>query len=80
MKTKLRYMRKGIVLSYNHVVKYGFIKDLNGQKIRFYNEDDLIIFIVGDLVQFAIGVIKNRACAVNVIVACRSRNKVKRDN
>lgn len=33
-------MRKGLVLSYNKEVKCGFIKDLNGQKMRFYNEDE----------------------------------------
>ncbi|MCX3264870.1 hypothetical protein [Pedobacter agri] len=73
-------MRKGIVLSYNKVVKYGFIKDLNGQKIRFYNEDGLIILNVGDLVQFAIGIIKNRPCAVKIIILCRNQSKVDQKN
>ena len=73
-------MRKGIVLSYNKDVKYGFIRDLNGQKIRFYNDDDLVILNVGDLVQFAIGVIKNRPCAVNIMMLCRNQNKVDKHN
>ncbi|RZK55615.1 MAG: hypothetical protein EOO87_07460 [Pedobacter sp.] len=73
-------MRKGIVLSYNKDVKYGFIKDLNGQKIRFYKDDDSIILNVGDLVQFAIGVIKNRPCAVNIIMLYRTQSKVDKSN
>lgn len=73
-------MRKGIVLSYNKDVKYGFIKDLNGQRIRFYNENQSIIFKPGDLVHFAIGIVKKRPCAVNIIVVCRTQGEIKRDN
>ena len=51
-------MRTGMVLSYNKEVKYGFIKDLNGQKIRFHNEDASTIFNIGDIVQFRIGLMK----------------------
>lgn len=73
-------MRKGIVLSYNKDVKYGFIKDLNGQRIRFYNDDNSIILNVGNLVQFAIGIIKNRPCAVNILILCRNHSRVDKSN
>lgn len=67
-------MRTGVVLSYNKEVKYGFIKDLNGQKIRFYNEDETMTFSIGDIVQFKIGVIKNRPMAVGIILSYRKQN------
>ncbi|TCD08280.1 hypothetical protein EZ449_12805 [Pedobacter frigidisoli] len=34
-------MRKGIIISYNRAKRVGYIKDLNGQKIRFYNESKI---------------------------------------
>lgn len=73
-------MRTGMVLSYNKEIKYGFIKDLNGQKIRFHNEDVSIIFNIGDIVQFRIGLMKNRPLAVNVILAYKKQNTSRSDN
>ena len=64
-------MRTGVVLSYNKEVKCGFIKDLNGQKIRFYNEDEKILYGIGDIVHFKIGVVKNRPIAINVIFVAK---------
>jgi len=71
-------MRTGIVLSYNKEVKYGFIKDLNGQKIRFYNEDEMD-YCAGDIVQFKIGVMKNRPLAINVILIAKKVDRYSSD-
>ncbi|RZK14363.1 MAG: hypothetical protein EOO86_18710 [Pedobacter sp.] len=60
-------MRTGIILSYNRAARYGFVKDINGQKIRFYNEDPLTFFQRLDVVRFRIAFIGSCLRAVNVI-------------
>ena len=45
-----------------------------------HNLSVLQLFNAENLVQFAIGVIKNRTCGLNVIVVYRNQSAVKRDN
>ncbi|RZK19824.1 MAG: hypothetical protein EOO86_06515 [Pedobacter sp.] len=68
-------MRKGIVLSYNKSVKSGFIKDLSGQRIRFYNEDLNVGFKPNDLVAFNVSVVKGAIVAVNIILILNKNGK-----
>lgn len=66
-------MRTGIVLSYNISIRCGFIKDNNGQKIRFYNQDPFIVFKRFDVVRFDIAYQSVCLMAVNIMPVLDTR-------
>jgi len=59
-------MRTGIVISYNPPVRFGLIKDCNGQKIRFFNDDQNWVFRRFDVVRFSVAYLDAGLRAVNV--------------
>lgn len=67
--------RLGIILSYNSLSGYGIIKDKNGQKIRFHNEDNRIVYNRFEVVQFCIGMVNNRLVALEIIKIPDSEGK-----
>lgn len=72
-------MRTGIVLSYNTGIRCGFIKDNNGQKIRFYNQDPFVVFKRFDVVRFDISFQSVCLMAVNLMPVLDSTGKKRSD-
>lgn len=69
------FMRTGIVISYNAVVRCGLIKDCNEQKIRFYNENLNWVFKRFDVVNFSVVYLVAGLRAVNVTAIINSRGE-----
>lgn len=59
-------IRQGIIISFNKKIGVGFIKDANGQKIRFHAESTSMKFAVNDLVGYVIGMVKTGLVALNI--------------
>ena len=58
-------MRDGMIVNYNTVIKIGIIKDLNSQKIKFFNKGNTI-YKLFDMVCFEIELSSIGLIAVNV--------------
>ena len=59
-------MRTGVVIAYNKNVQQGIIKDGNGQKINFFNEDVKIVYHQLDIIRFEIAPVNGRLMAINI--------------
>ncbi|RZK76728.1 MAG: hypothetical protein EOO85_10620 [Pedobacter sp.] len=62
-------MRTGKIAAYNNVVRGGYIKDENNQKIKFNVEEDRGSFKRNDQVQFDLSFRNGELRAVNVMHA-----------
>jgi len=56
----------GIVMSFNKLAEVGCIKDINGEKIKFYRESFNYNIAPGDLVAYEIALGDRGLIAVNV--------------
>ncbi|KQR69850.1 hypothetical protein [Pedobacter sp. Leaf176] len=56
----------GIVISFNQLAKLGCIKDINGEKIKFYPESFGYDIATGDLVIYEIALGDKGLIAVNI--------------
>lgn len=59
-------MRSGTVVSYNSKVKVGFIRDENGEKIKFFNANHQFI-VVGMNVSFNLSFTSNGLMATSIV-------------
>ncbi|MDQ1142751.1 hypothetical protein [Pedobacter agri] len=59
-------MRTGTILSYNKKIKQGVIKDANGQKIRFLNANDKVVYKAFEVVRFEIAFVNSHLRAINI--------------
>lgn len=61
-------MRTGVIISYNQKVRLGIIKDSNSQKIRFFNENEKVIYKRLDSVTFEIAFVDASLMAVEIVL------------